>query len=369
MYKLCGNAQIRSELQKELNFFFFKFIPAGPEKTYRVEDVCLSTTYSIREFHKRRMKRKMTRLSLLLIFLLKLFLRARAGSSDCYTAKPLKIFFAVDMSKSVNGVSYRDFFKNIIDVVLLNTNANQDNEILFYQYNSPDHSALLNSNVWTTGNHDKINAYKSAIDGFNFVESAQTITQMAFRQADIEFEGGQGRFTDLSEPHEEILVLVGDGMPHKQYNMDLRNGCDKWTWNTRPHKGIVHKKNAATNACEALYTMDFTQRNCEKFYGTLAQGGTKLYLGGETYESGAVDFCGKGPYNALGYTNCPNKCKSSKPGYIYRGSEFCSAPNCKGTFVMTTVIATSPPPPRALSHTIISLPFGVFRLLRARSSH
>jgi len=154
-------------------------------------------------------------LVLVLLFLVK-HLEA-AVQTGCFAAKPKKIFIGVDTSRSLSSsdvASYKAFLKHLVDVFLLDTNT--DNEMLIYKYSSAVYSGFLSSSmsssVWTSGTQSQINGYHSAIDSSAFTQASSTISQQAWRQADIAFES---MFTNLNVDHEEIILIVGDGKPHK----------------------------------------------------------------------------------------------------------------------------------------------------------
>ena len=136
----------------------------------------------------------------------------------------------------------------MIDDILLDTNT--DNEMLVFYYAQAGFSNYIDSNVWTSGSSSHVQQYKNTVNNHNFWQSSATISQQAWRAADLAFES---KFSEPSGEYEEIVVIVGDGMPRRQYNMhiDVNN---KWDW----------------------YTDDDTRTDKQK--GDVTRNGVKLYV-------------------------------------------------------------------------------------------
>ena len=136
----------------------------------------------------------------------------------------------------------------MIDDILLDTNT--DNEMLVYYYSQASDSGYIDSNVWTSGDSNHVQQYKNTVNNHNFLQDSATISQQAWRAADLAFES---KFSEPSGEYEEIVVIVGDGMPRRQYNMhiDVNN---KWDW----------------------YTDDDTRTDKQK--GDVTRNGVKLYV-------------------------------------------------------------------------------------------
>ena len=121
----------------------------------------------------------------------------------------------------------------MIDDLLLDTNT--DNEMLVYYYSKASYSGYIDSNVWTSGDSNHVQQYKNIVNNHNFFQDSATISQQAWRAADLAFES---KFSEPSGEYEEIVVIVGDGMPRRQYNMNLdtdRSNTDNtWVW-TNPN--------------------------------------------------------------------------------------------------------------------------------------
>ena len=110
----------------------------------------------------------------------------------------------------------------MIDDLLLDTNT--DNEMLVYYYSKASWSGYIDSNVWTSGDSNHVQQYKNIVNNHNFFQDSATISQQAWRAADLAFES---KFSEPSGEYEEIVVIVGDGMPRRQYNMKIEN---KWKY-------------------------------------------------------------------------------------------------------------------------------------------
>ena len=240
---------------------------------------------------------------------------AATSQDSCYSSKAKRVFVGLDVSNSISSsdiLNYKPFLKAMDDDILLDTNV--DNEMLVYVYATPAYSGYFDSTVWTSGDSSHLASYKTAIDNYVFNQASSTISQQVWRSADLAFEE---KFTRPSEAYEEIVVIVGDGMPHKQYNFEI-DSQNTWIWDgstiLNRQKGNVYRNGAH------LFTLDFQNLNCENFFGTVFSGGTgrALYL--------PEDMCGSAVWNGNG-ANCGSDCGTYRVSgtnfEIFVGSDDC----------------------------------------------
>ena len=148
-----------------------------------------------------------------------------------------------------NIENYKPFLNNLIDDVLLDSNS--DNEMLVFYYSTSGDSNYIDSNVWTSGDSNHVQQYKNTVSNHLFSRGSATVSQQAWRAADLAFES---KFSEPSGEYEEIVVIVGDGMPRRQFNMHIDDD-NKWRWYTDGDTRTDKQKGTVTRNRVELYVM------------------------------------------------------------------------------------------------------------------